>query len=197
MVTGETATGLSTINRLVLVEASNSNKTEERCFKRKITTQIQYLVVDDDAGVVLEVDELPVLAAEGFPLPDHYGRHHFLAQLRLALLDSSQNLVNTGWWSILFGTMLPPYHVPAAGGGQPVEPAPDPVHGDHVPARHTVQCNKLQYSTVQTAYRFLPPVLSAQFMTAPTGQASEIRNFAPAAPPRPVANNNIQLENSE
>ena len=147
MVTGETATGLSTINRLVLVEASNSNKTEERCFKRKITTQIQYLVVDDDAGVVLEVDELPVLAAEGFPLPDHYGRHHFLAQLRLALLDSSQNLVNTGWWSILFGTMLPPYHVPAAGGGQPVEPAPDPVHGDHVPARHTVQCNKLQYST--------------------------------------------------
>ena len=59
------------------------------------------------------------------------------------------------------------------------------------------QYSAINYSTVQTAYRFLPPVLSAQFMTAPTGQASEIRNFAPAAPPRPVANNNIQLENSE
>jgi hypothetical protein len=29
------------------------------------------------------------------------------------------------------------------------------------------------------------PVLSAQFMTAPTGQAREILNLAPAAPPRP------------
>ena len=36
------------------------------------------------------------------------------------------------------------------------------------------------------SYRFLAPVLSAQFMTAPTGQASEIRNLAPAAPPRPL-----------
>ena len=31
-------------------------------------------------------------------------------------------------------------------------------------------------------YRFLPPVLSAQLMTAPTGKPSEIRNLAPAAP---------------
>ena len=29
------------------------------------------------------------------------------------------------------------------------------------------------------------PVLSAQFMTAPTGHAREILNLAPAAPPRP------------
>merc|ERR550525_712759 len=35
-------------------------------------------------------------------------------------------------------------------------------------------------------YRFLPPVLSAQFITAPTGHASEMRNLAPAAPPRPL-----------
>ena len=35
-------------------------------------------------------------------------------------------------------------------------------------------------------YRFLAPVLSAQFMTAPTGQAREILNLAPAAPPRPL-----------
>lgn len=34
--------------------------------------------------------------------------------------------------------------------------------------------------------RFLAPVLSAQFMTAPTGRPSEIRNFAPACPPRPL-----------
>merc|ERR550539_6021 len=35
-------------------------------------------------------------------------------------------------------------------------------------------------------YRFLAPVLSAQFMTAPTGKAREIRNFPPAEPPRPL-----------
>merc|ERR1719397_1636692 len=35
-------------------------------------------------------------------------------------------------------------------------------------------------------YRFLAPVLLAQFMTAPTGQAKEILNLAPAAPPRPL-----------
>jgi hypothetical protein len=32
------------------------------------------------------------------------------------------------------------------------------------------------------------PVLSAQFMTAPTGRASDIRNLAPTAPPRPAEN---------
>ena len=31
-------------------------------------------------------------------------------------------------------------------------------------------------------YRFLAPVLSAQFMTAPTGRPRDMRNFAPAAP---------------
>ena len=34
-------------------------------------------------------------------------------------------------------------------------------------------------------YRFLPPVLSAQLITAPTGRPSEIRNFPPEEPPRP------------
>uniref|UniRef100_A0A147BWH9 Putative secreted protein n=1 Tax=Ixodes ricinus TaxID=34613 RepID=A0A147BWH9_IXORI len=34
-------------------------------------------------------------------------------------------------------------------------------------------------------YKFLAPVLSAQLMTAPTGRPREMRNFAPAAPPRP------------
>jgi hypothetical protein len=32
------------------------------------------------------------------------------------------------------------------------------------------------------------PVLSAQFITAPTGSASDIRNLAPTAPPRPAEN---------
>merc|ERR1719245_2405849 len=35
-------------------------------------------------------------------------------------------------------------------------------------------------------YRFLAPVLSAQLNTAPTGSPREMRNFAPAEPPRPL-----------
>ena len=34
--------------------------------------------------------------------------------------------------------------------------------------------------------RFFPPVLSAQFMIAPTGRARDMRNLAPTAPPRPL-----------
>merc|ERR1719147_472729 len=43
---------------------------------------------------------------------------------------------------------------------------------------------RMPYTAI--TYRFFPPVLSAQFMTAPTGQAREILNLAPAAPPRPL-----------
>ena len=35
-------------------------------------------------------------------------------------------------------------------------------------------------------YKFLAPVLSAQFMVAATGRPSDIRNLLPAEPPRPV-----------
>merc|ERR1711874_253735 len=35
-------------------------------------------------------------------------------------------------------------------------------------------------------YRFLPPVLSAQLITAPTGRTSEMQNLAPDEPPRPL-----------
>ena len=35
-------------------------------------------------------------------------------------------------------------------------------------------------------YKFLPPVLSAQLMTAPTGRPREIRNLAPDEPPLPM-----------
>lgn len=34
-------------------------------------------------------------------------------------------------------------------------------------------------------YKFLPPVLSAQLITAPTGKPSEMRNLAPDEPPLP------------
>ena len=36
---------------------------------------------------------------------------------------------------------------------------------------------------------FCLPVLSAQFITAPTGRPSEMRNLAPADPPRPKIQN--------
>ena len=45
------------------------------------------LVVNDYPRVVLEVDELPVLPPEGFPLPDNHCWHHFLSQLWLTLQD--------------------------------------------------------------------------------------------------------------
>jgi large subunit ribosomal protein L23e len=35
-------------------------------------------------------------------------------------------------------------------------------------------------------YKFLAPVLSAQFITAPTGRPKAMRNLAPAEPPRPL-----------
>lgn len=41
-----------------------------------------------------------------------------------------------------------------------------------------------QFLTAMT-YRFLAPVLSAQFMTAATGMASDMRNLLPPEPPEP------------
>lgn len=40
-------------------------------------------------------------------------------------------------------------------------------------------------------YRFLAPVLSAQFITAPTGSPTEMRNLAPDAPFFPVRRNQV------
>lgn len=39
--------------------------------------------------------------------------------------------------------------------------------------------------------KFFAPVLSAQFITAPTGRPKDMRNFAPAVPPRPVNHTTI------
>ena len=50
-------------------------------------------VVDDDASVVLEVDEGPVLAAPRAALAHHHGEHHLLTELRLALLHSREEPV--------------------------------------------------------------------------------------------------------
>ncbi len=73
-----------------------------------------HLVVDDDSGVVLEVQERAVLSPEGLPLPDDDGRHHLLPQLGLPLLDGGE------------------HHVSAGGSGKAVQAAADPAHGDDV-----------------------------------------------------------------
>ena len=41
---------------------------------------------------------------------------------------------------------------------------------------------------------FFLPVLSAQFITAPTGRPKAIRNLAPAEPPRPENKNEIEVK---
>ena len=52
------------------------------------------LVVDDDTSVVLKVDHGAILAAPALALPDNDGEKHFLAEIRLALLDGAQNHVS-------------------------------------------------------------------------------------------------------
>mmetsp|Transcript_22712 Transcript_22712/g.90108 ORF Transcript_22712/g.90108 Transcript_22712/m.90108 type:complete len:201 (+) Transcript_22712:968-1570(+) len=51
------------------------------------------LVVDDDARVVLEVDDEALLSPPGLALADDDGGHDFLAQLGLALLDGRHDEV--------------------------------------------------------------------------------------------------------
>ena len=68
----------------------------------------------------------------------------------------------------------------------------------HTLTRACDQTHKAQASIVAFTnlciIRFIP-VLSAQLITAPTGRPREIRNLAPADPPRPVKTNKI-LDNS-
>merc|ERR1719206_1652110 len=71
-------------------------------------------VVHDNTGVVLEIDKLAVLSPKGLPLANDDGWHNLLPELWFTLLDCSQD------------------HVATAGSRQPVEPAPDTVHSDHV-----------------------------------------------------------------
>lgn len=71
------------------------------------------LVVDDNAGVVLEVDEDTILPAKWLALPNDDGRHHLLAQLGLALLHRGHE------------------HVASTGGGQTVQATLDAIDGDH------------------------------------------------------------------
>ncbi len=53
-----------------------------------------YLVVDNDARIVLEVEESPVFSPESLPLSDDHSRHH------LEMINSErtrQDTVWTGW----------------------------------------------------------------------------------------------------
>ena len=59
------------------------------------------LVVNDYPRVVLEVDELPVLPPEGFPLPDNHCWHHFLSQLWLTLQSVSLVLIHDNFKHLL------------------------------------------------------------------------------------------------
>lgn len=51
------------------------------------------LRVDDNAGIVLKVDDSAILAAPALPLADDNGRHHLLAEFGLALLNASHHHV--------------------------------------------------------------------------------------------------------
>lgn len=51
------------------------------------------LGVDDDTGVVLEVQVHTILSSPRSGLSDDDGRHHLLSQLRLTLLDGSHDHV--------------------------------------------------------------------------------------------------------
>ena len=72
------------------------------------------LVVDDDAGGVLEVDEDALLSAEGLALADDDAGHDLLTELGLALLDGAHD------------------HVAGGGLGEAVQPGADVADGDDV-----------------------------------------------------------------
>ena len=46
-----------------------------------------YLIVYDDASVILEVEEGTIFSSECLPLPDDDSGHHLLTELRFTLLD--------------------------------------------------------------------------------------------------------------
>lgn len=72
------------------------------------------LIVHDNSGAVLEVDEDALLSAEGLALPDDDGGHDLLTELGLSLLHRAHD------------------HVSGTGLGQAVEAAANVAHGDDV-----------------------------------------------------------------
>lgn len=72
------------------------------------------LGVDDDTGVVLEVEEDTVPTAPGLALTADNGGHNLLTELRLSLLDRSHN------------------HVTGGGGGETVKTSTEANDGDDV-----------------------------------------------------------------
>lgn len=72
------------------------------------------LGVDNDTGVVLEVEENTVLSSPRLGLTDDNGGHDLLSQLRLSLADSGDN------------------HVSSSGSGQTVQTGTESLDGDNV-----------------------------------------------------------------
>jgi hypothetical protein len=72
------------------------------------------LGVDDDTGVVLEVEEETFSAAEGLALADNDGGHHLLTELGLTLLHGGEE------------------HITDGTGGEAVEAGTESGDGDHV-----------------------------------------------------------------
>ncbi|GLV40927.1 Ribosomal protein L23 [Carabus blaptoides fortunei] len=72
------------------------------------------LVVHNDAGIVLEVNEYSVLPTERFPLPDHHRRHNLLPEFRFTLLHRGDD------------------HVTRIGGLQSIQTARDTLYGNDI-----------------------------------------------------------------
>merc|ERR1711934_15063 len=72
------------------------------------------LGVHNHTSVVFEVDDLPILPAESFPLADDYSRHHLLTKAGGSLLHGSHDKITGG------------------GSGKPVKATADALDGDDV-----------------------------------------------------------------
>lgn len=165
-------------------------------------------VVHDHACIVLEVDEDTVSSAEGFALPNDDGRHDlkrsWWVRVRetFNLLMVLTYLLSQLWFTLLDGS---DEHIADSGSWQTVQTTSDAVNGNDVQVltawnsikpKASMSIHNIQFAKLSRH----SPVLSAQFMTAPTGQASEMRNLPPADPPRPETtrkNSLVSLSNKK
>lgn len=96
---------------------------------------------------------------------------HLLSQLWFTLLDRGDE------------------HVSNASSRQSIQATANAMNSDNVQVLTTLNGKQINFRFIQSTIfiikQLILPVLSAQFITAPTGQASEILNFPPADPPRP------------
>lgn len=111
-------------------------------------------------------------------------------------------LLSQLWFTLLDGS---DEHIADSGSWQTVQTTSDAVNGNDVQvltawnsikAKASMSIHNIQFAKLSRH----SPVLSAQFMTAPTGQASEMRNLPPADPPRPETtrkNSLVSLSNKK